>query len=377
MERVSMPSRSTAAMTTDDLPCTPHATKMHDLEGTYWLDCRLGLVGSFENVTLSGFCFGSKTYEADMSNVLAGNSWDLVAFYDEWHITKFRRYRPLIYWVAYGSEVSFAMLSVGLRSLQLFGDYGGDILIISDRSRSEIAKYIPASMAGRWHVLNLKANDTLDYTVARYRISEWGASQNFGPVLYVDTDVLIDAPLDPMLIKIALEKRIVGQGGAGPLWRDMGVGAHLLQSEGYEFPPTHPSPQGFCSGTLGIPSIREMASDLSIIYEAIKRYSASVKDRTPGWYDQPTANYVLYKTSGECPNTISDNIRWGGKNALHGGDRPCGLVHLWGGADKLAEMKELMALLLGEYKDASSWTVYGQNGKLDHVNFRTSESEIK
>ncbi|WP_462122450.1 hypothetical protein [Methylorubrum thiocyanatum] len=335
---------------------------MYDIDGSVWLETRSRKIGSIRVLSDCEFEFFDVVYGTPGENAHHGLSNRLRAFYDGWKLAEFLKYEPLIYFSVFGEEKSFEMLRLGLRSLCAFAQYQGEILIITDKVRAEMRQYIPKELMKSIHIFTRKLESIADYKLSRYGLESWGGASRFGPILYVDTDVLFDSPVEAIMIDIALERRIIGQGKVGPLWRDMGVGADIFELDGYRFHKDAPEEQGFCTGTLGIPNMAEHASDLRLIYEAAIRYIGSKNCEELGWVDQPTANYMLYKLYGECPDTISRYIRWGGKNAFHGGDRPLGLAHLWGGADKLDEMRDLLDMMMGVKEGASDWVVYLWDG---------------
>jgi hypothetical protein len=112
-------------------------------------------------------------------------------------------YRPLICTIVYGPDVYFECLRWFLESLVEFGAYQGRVVIICDRTIDHLFEYVPSFLADKLVVKSLTA---LDHS-ARYDIGE----QDIGghsPVLYVDSDIIVNTNINAVLRAIAAQNGI-------------------------------------------------------------------------------------------------------------------------------------------------------------------------
>jgi hypothetical protein len=114
------------------------------------------------------------------------------------------RFRPLIYFTIYGGDLYYACLRIALRSLADHGAFDGTVCIAADRPRGAVRRLVPEAFAGRWLHRETTAAAGL---FARFDCDQWGL-EGFSPILYMDVDVVIDAPLTPLLTRIAGSARL-------------------------------------------------------------------------------------------------------------------------------------------------------------------------
>jgi hypothetical protein len=114
------------------------------------------------------------------------------------------RYRPLIYFAVYGPERYFECLALALQSMAAHGGFDGTLCIASDRGRDGVSRFVPEAFAGRWLHRETSAEAGL---FARYECIGW-ALEAFSPLLYLDADVIINAPLTPLLTRLAASRRL-------------------------------------------------------------------------------------------------------------------------------------------------------------------------
>jgi len=105
-------------------------------------------------------------------------------------------YRPMIYTSCYGDQCYFDCLSLMLKSLYVFGRYRGGILVLADRTETQIT--VPDEM--RDGVRSL-CRDAIDMST-RFQIQEFiGACDS--PVLHIDSDIIVTQEIDPILHKMS------------------------------------------------------------------------------------------------------------------------------------------------------------------------------
>ena len=288
----------------------------------------------------------------DLLPGLVDGEW--IGFSDHWKMDVFRPYRPLVLFVALGSDLQFRLLELSLLSLLVFGVYDEDVLVATDRD--DVLSIVPPAMRERTHIWKIAhCKDVLDYCCARYRIAEWSNVGMYNPILYVDTDVIFDVPLDPILRKMAFGRKLFAQGSKSELLRtSSGVGADLFRAAGVDPGET----RGVCTGIIGIPMPLTQVKVLNSIGHSVYRLALSQNTRVPGWYDQPAANYVLFSLDAVESELLHKTVRWGGRNALHNGLERKGFIHLWGG-NKEDEMRDILNILSGKPRSSQDpWIVY-------------------
>lgn len=212
---------------------------------------------------------------------------------DVWKIERLFRYRPVVYFAAYGDPLVMRQFALAVTSLVTLGAYDGDIVVLTDKSPAEIAALFPAAVLARLALLPMPAVDRVGYIAARYAIATWPDAGDFQPLLYVDADLLFDRAVAPMLHAIAQADAICVTPEAWPLRDTNAVGGHLLADDGCHPPPDR---MGFNSGTQGIPNMQAHAGTLSLIARTLRNRRTAVGRHAETFVDQPIANYVAYRT---------------------------------------------------------------------------------
>jgi hypothetical protein len=90
-----------------------------------------------------------------------------------------------------------------LQSLDAFGNYRGEILVLTDRDEDHVRRHVPCGMQDRTHFFkSVSPNVATRYLVGDYL----GACDR--PVLYVDTDIIVTQNVEPILRKINIGEGI-------------------------------------------------------------------------------------------------------------------------------------------------------------------------
>jgi hypothetical protein len=262
---------------------------------------------------------------------------------DGWRFDQICLYRPLIYYAAFGSPEILEQFAISVRSLIEFGHYQGPIVVLTDQTPEALANFVAAEDLARIALLQFKPSDRPGFMAARYLILDWPDARRFQPLLYVDTDIVFDRDVTPMLHAIARSDHI-----AAPiellstLSGSPASGATLFQrdlcSPGFM--------AGFNTGTLGIPNIRAHAETLRLIRRIIMNHSTLHGRMALPYVDQEIANYVSYRMAHFDTGLLSRFVRFASDDAHHG--PRCGLVHFWpvaGAAARVQTMRDYLAWL--------------------------------
>ena len=264
---------------------------------------------------------------------------NLCLLHDGWKVIPLRLHRPLAYYAAFGNSRIFACLRIAVQSLLTFGHWRHDVAVLTsveDRA-AVIAAVSPLSLGERLHIITVPGGDMLDWCLARYRIEAAHIFRTHQPLLYLDTDVFCDAPLDTLCLGLAgstkIEAKLEGalcEGEAEP--HGHWYGWRLMTADGQ---PVDRLERGFSTGILGFANTGVAADAFSAIVRCAYGHAALTGNRRFfAGYDQPIANYVLRKLalpSFSLMETIASFCRvQPGARPLPGADRPQGLVHFNG-----------------------------------------------
>jgi len=340
-----------------------HATFLRHFLSNDWRSAANGAivrphVAGLEN----GFMIRIGELEVSLENLLAardtGDPYQkTIAFlYDGWKIDRLVLYRPLVYFTAFGRPDIFACLDLALQSLAEYGEYLGDILVLTDKSPEEFAKLV-AFRSPKLNLVRHQANDFLDFCLARYSLMDWPSSHSFQPILYLDTDVLCVAPIGKILQSVLAAPAMCAVLEHDLFSLDGYYGANLFRDD----PTARPKiPSGLNTGVLGLPNIEAVRH----VFSAIRRHAlpialANGSRDWSGCYDQPVANYVLHKAFSFDADVLKGRVRSSLYEPdvafLEGGPE---FFHFSGGvgaADpKLIQMRACMKRLRGEAPQAPS-----------------------
>jgi hypothetical protein len=257
----------------------------------------------------------------------------LTVLNEGWRIEQLCLYRPLIYFTAFGNPTAIAQFLASVRSLIEIGRYSGDLLVLTDQAPDAIVANLPPMAPGRLRTHPAAPSDFIGFVASRYRILEIPWAAQFQPVMYMDTDVVFDAGVEPMLRAVACADRIAAPlEPFSPLRTTPSVGSGLLELDAC----TPGFAVGFNGGTMGIPNIPAHAATLRLIRTIMVNHAAINGRAAFAWVDQEVANYVSFRLAHFC-RAIDPFVRYGGwEDTEPSTDGRVGLVHFWPalGADK-------------------------------------------
>lgn len=218
--------------------------------------------------------------------------------HDAWKATLFKIYRPLIYFCAFGKESIFECVYTAIESLIEFGKWQHDIVVFTSENTQEHLRNMLSSLElkEKLHIIPVDpASDTLDWTLARYRIQH-PKLQQAQPLLYLDTDMICNAPIDGLFINFidsnmihACKEGVIGEGhpDSGGYW----YGWRLMQEDNVPF---NRSSRGFSSGALFFSNVKTMHPFFDMIIKSAYGFMKKQGYRDE-FYDQRFANYILFK----------------------------------------------------------------------------------
>jgi hypothetical protein len=258
---------------------------------------------------------------------------------DGWRIDRLFRYRPLVFYAAFGDE-AIEQLSISLNSLMGPGGYTGDVAVLTNRETNSIRALKPAGMAGTIVVIRCDASDVAAQRAARLAIAGWRDGWTFQPLLFVDTEVLFDRPVGPLLQTLALSDRIAAAAApAGAVGSTPGFGGDLLREDAWD--PT--DIEGVSTAVLGIPNLGQHAHRLELIGRILRNRASLFGRDGPAEGEQATANYVSFRLADFDTRLITPYLR--NASTVTAEVEPAGMMHfgaIAAGAERLALMREYL-----------------------------------
>jgi hypothetical protein len=269
--------------------------------------------------------------------------------YDGWVVDDLHRLRPLIYFTVYGGERYYEMLRLAVDTLFRFSGLNPAILIMTGSNDLEPLKAALSGLDSRrmQHVrfALVEAPDLASICFSRFAISELAEARGYGPVVYMDADVLCDASLEPMAVDALLSDQVLAKSESSILHKRDYYGRPLFQAD----PTLHfEDVPAFSSGVMA-------ARDLPTLGGAwdAARQVAEGWFRTSGRHfdmpDQAVANYAMLKLGLVNQHGLDPYVRLNGNKVDADLSDRRGLVHFCGGVGrsepKIVRMRRYHALL--------------------------------
>jgi hypothetical protein len=255
---------------------------------------------------------------------------ELVLISDGWKLERYALYRPLIYLVAYAKEEIFRCAEIAIRSLFTFGQWDSDVLLITDAAHLDFADRLPEAIRARVMVRNIPAHDVLDYTMARYKIAAIAEAELYQPIIYMDSDIVCDAPLQSLCRLVALSTHFEVCCENALLDAHDIYGVSLLQTDGINVDPQRP---GLSSGIFAFQNVGQHRTLFDAIVSMAYGFVTTSGPRNAfAMYDQPFFNYVLYKMNHPLGTILAEwvHIYFHGQEPI-GSRVGKGFVHFAGG----------------------------------------------
>ena len=296
------------------------------------------------SVGSSGLAIGATTFGTGAQVLLDGDRLSIIR--DGWRLESYRRFRPLVYYAAFGRDEVFDCLRIAVTTLFEFGGYDGEVLLLTDDGHRDWPASLPERYRDRVTVRTFASGDMLDWTLARYRIVDMPELRAFRPVLYLDIDIVCNAPIGALLQRLAVSTVLHAPVENPVMTPEDYYGASLLTKDGVSVSPKRP---GFSTGVMGFPDVATVQHIFALVPKLAEAYAQRVGSRTAfDCYDQPFTNYAAVKSN---PVELS-LLRQFLDNQWYWLARPTtrrGLLHLTGGTDqavpKLKALTEYVSAL--------------------------------
>ena len=206
-----------------------------------------------------------------------------------------RLFNPLIYTAIGGANNFFEQVCICFGSIESFGQYDGSYCLVSDRDRSAITPYLESIDPVRWSNIQWDLNELEKIVSARMNVLKDTHFDGFQPILYVDSDVVCDRPIEGLLIAAARSDRILIASEFNGLSiaevgspNDNWFGAFL-----YEGDPRIGSHRCINNGIFAGCNRHVFLEPYGIVAQAWARFKAAYGDAHRAAYDQPFYSYIL------------------------------------------------------------------------------------
>ena len=280
-----------------------------------------------------------------------GREKRLAVLHGGWQVTTLLLYRPLAWYAAFGPPDSFACLHLALTSLFEIGRWDGEAQVLTDPDHADLAATLPAPWRDRVRVDVLPAADMLDFALARYRVAEFPLVHACQPLLYLDIDVIADAPLRQLAADLMLTDALCICPERKLAAPEDYYGASIFAAEGTALTGNE---IGFTTGLMGMRRIETAERAFRLVLRTAAAYPPLVRNRRlPGCYDQGVMNYVAHKL---CLPLDTERLARRVLNMWHWLERPKqrrGLSHFTGGTTQMTAKRARMEAYLRALADGS------------------------
>jgi hypothetical protein len=236
---------------------------------------------------------------------------EIIFQYGDFLVGRARLYRPLIYLCASGDDLVFAMLTMFLESLEVFGAYDGHILILADREAAEIARITPAAIRPRTSVLKLDYASAAEFATARYRVAGHSLAE-FQPILYADCNIVAAAPVEPLLADLVQQDGICFACEYHDTRNTQAVAEEMQNWYGRPIFMTDPDWSGRISGVntglIGFTRIAEAERIFPLILAVMAQYQIHGNERLRS-AEQASASYVVQKLAACQPDFLNRYVQ--------------------------------------------------------------------
>jgi|GEM_PF-2750441 len=262
--------------------------------------------------------------------------------------TEIDTFRPLIYTVVFGDDTYFECLRVMLISLLEFGEYHGNIAIISDRELHKIVSYIPIQYQSRMHFEYAPHIEISQ----RYMISKH-FFDSYCPIIYIDTDIVIDTNIEPIMkdilaasgVCVTTERSSYPELASSKIAdvidsRRIGnwFGLELCRADPECAQKLLPCANSGIIGYKNAESFRPIGAQVAALCQ-----DPANRELTRWFGDQPILNYVLVRTQTADTTPLKDRCKFVRDWNQELGEAPGFRHFVWArGSDKFQQMQSYL-----------------------------------
>lgn len=213
-------------------------------------------------------------------------------FRDAWRLDELCLLRPLVTVTCFG-EAEAARLAGFLGSLREAGGFAGHVLVVTERSPEAVFTLLDGSDTRDILVRTMAdAGGAVARILARYGALDAASLIAFQPILMLDTQVVVERPLAPVLEALALCDRI-----AAPLAPKVArlhaplSGLGMLQRDGIDCGAI----AAVDPAVLGVPNLAMAAPALALLRRIVADRAIRAGDApVPPWLESEVVNYVAF-----------------------------------------------------------------------------------
>ncbi len=148
-------------------------------------------------------------HEDGASRHPSGLPMSFVFFHDICTPARALLFEPLIYSTVCGSDYFFEQHALCVRSIERSGGYDGSYLLVSDRDEASASAAFANIDASRWVCLKQDLSNADRLAAARRDALRHDSFVGYQPLLYLDSDVICDAPVEALLTAAARAERLL------------------------------------------------------------------------------------------------------------------------------------------------------------------------
>ncbi|MBA5727259.1 hypothetical protein CPA56_04555 [Bombella sp. TMW2.1889] len=269
------------------------------------------------------------------------NKYNVTLYFNGWKRETLYLYNPAIYITAYSKDSIMQQCRMCVTSLRKMGGFTGPIILMTDKDQNYIDELFEGKKEYTENLIihNLYPKDFLSFVCSKYEITDKADFAGYQPLLYLDPDIIIDRPLEPLLIRGLSSGKICSPAEEfHPIQSHIPAGSSLFSMDDI---PGRFTP-GINGGTILFPNTED---------DTIRRFIDEIRHEVTnlvfkfgrsfnGWADQEAYNYLAIKTNLVNSNALTSFTAYQGPTH----DRRLGLIHFWGFSsdEKVERMQDYM-----------------------------------
>jgi len=217
--------------------------------------------------------------------------YDFLLLVEHIKVERLILFKPLVYLLAYGPDDIFELAALAVNSLLAFGNWRGEIVLISDRTADNLRHIFSPAILDRIRFHYIASYATVDVMLNKYKVIEIDFFTQYQPVLYIDADVICDRPIWDALPDFLLSEKIHVVHDSPMSDPGNWYGQNLLADDGVDLSQYS---HGISAGVFIFRRIADQVTFFKMIIETV--YMHLRYEKGPGKScDQWIFNYILFK----------------------------------------------------------------------------------